>query len=46
MKEINFDILDYNDIERYEEEQQEDLQCLTVISAEAVFYTNEDGELR
>ena len=41
MREINFDILDYNDIERYEEEQQEDLQCLTVISAEAVFYTNE-----
>jgi len=39
MKEINFDTLDYNDIERHEDEQQEDLQGLTVISAEAVFYT-------
>ena len=42
MQEINFDTLDYNDIERYEEEQQEDLQCLTIISEEAVFYTNEE----
>ena len=39
IKEINFDTLDYNDIERHEEEQREDLQGLTVISAEAVFYT-------
>ena len=41
MREINFDIPDYKDIERYEDEQQEDTEGLTIISAEAVFYTNE-----